>query len=76
MAVLTSDTTARQPHVDVPEGANPRMDPSQVQRGIVFTTAKRVLPQGVKDVIKPVLRAIRVLPPDHTPAFQRDDADK
>jgi len=76
VAVLTSDPTDRQPHVDIPEGANPRMDPSQVQRGRVFTTAKRILPQGVKDVIKPALRAIKVLPPDQTPAFQRDDTRK
>lgn len=76
VAVLTSDETQRQPHVDVPEGVNPRMDGSQVHRGRVFTTAKRLLPQGIKDVIKPVLRAIKVLPPDETPSFQRDSAKK
>lgn len=76
VAVLTSDPTDRQPHVDVPEGPNPRMDPSQIHRGKVFATAKRVLPQGIKDAIKPALRAIKFLPPDHTPAFQRDDRDK
>ncbi|MEO5844842.1 MAG: class I SAM-dependent methyltransferase [Caldimonas sp.] len=76
VAVLTSDETHQQAHVDLPEGANPRMDPSQVHRGRMFSAAKRILPQGVKDVIKPALRAINVLPPDHTPAFQRDDAEK
>jgi hypothetical protein len=74
--VLTSDETDRQAGVDVPEGANPRMDPSQVPHGIVFTTAKRVLPQGIKDVVKPVLRAVHLLPPDQTPPFQRDSARK
>ena len=44
------------------------MDPSQVPHGVVFTVAKRVLPQGVKDAIKPILRAVRLLPPDQTPA--------
>jgi len=74
--VLTSDPTDRQSGVDVPEGANPRMDPSQVQHGIVFNVAKRVLPQSVKNAVKPVLRAVRVLPPDQTPDFQRDSASK
>ena len=60
----------------MPEGANPRMDPSQTSHGVVFSTAKRVLPQGLKNVIKPVLRAIRVLPPDQTPQFQRDPGKK
>ena len=72
--VLTSDETDRQPGVDVPEGANPRMDPSQVSHGVVFTTAKRVLPQGMKDAIKPILRAVHLLPPDQTPEFQRESA--
>jgi len=70
--VLTSDETDRQAAVDVPEGVNPRMDSSQVPHGAVFTAAKRVLPQGIKNVIKPVLRAARLLPPDQTPQFQRD----
>ena len=70
--VLTSDETDRQAAVAIPEGANPRMDPSQVSHGVVFTAAKRMLPQGIKDAIKPVLRAVHVLPPDQTPAFQRD----
>ena len=72
--VLTSDETDRQPSVDVPEGANPRMDPSQVSHGVVFATAKRVLPQGMKDAIKPILRAVHLLPPDQTPEFQRESA--
>jgi len=70
--VLTSDETDRQPGVDAPEGVNPRMDPSQVSHGAVFTVAKRVLPQGMKDAIKPILRAVRLLPPDLTPEFQRE----
>ena len=48
------------------------VDPSQVPHGAIFTAAKRLLPQGIKDVIKPVLRAARLLPPDGTPEFQRD----
>jgi len=30
----------------------------------------------VKDVIKPVLRAVRLLPPDQTPEFQRESAQR
>jgi hypothetical protein len=30
-----------------------------------------VLPQSVKDAIKPGLRALGVIPPDTTPEFQR-----
>jgi len=70
--VLTSDETDRQPGVPAPEGANPRMDPSQIPHGAIFSAAKRLLPQGVKDTIKPILRAVRVLPPDQTPEFQRE----
>jgi 2-polyprenyl-3-methyl-5-hydroxy-6-metoxy-1,4-benzoquinol methylase len=72
--VLTSDETDRQPGVAVPEGVNPRMDESQVSHGAVFNVAKRVLPQGVKDAIKPILRAVRLLPADQTPEFQRESA--
>ena len=72
--VLTSDETDRQPGVAVPEGVKPRMDPSQVPHGAVFTVAKRVLPQGVKNAVKPILRAVRLLPPDQTPEFQRESA--
>jgi hypothetical protein len=28
----------------------------------------------MKDAIKPILRAVRVLPPDQTPEFQRESA--
>ena len=69
--VLTSDETQRHPHADIPEGLNPRIDPSQIQRGALFLAAKRILPQGVKDAIKPALRALKLLPPDGTPQFQR-----
>ncbi len=69
--VLTSDPTDEQAPVDMPEGANPRFDASQVRRSNLFVTAKRVLPPGLKEAIKPVLRLLKVLPPDTTPEFQR-----
>jgi hypothetical protein len=70
--VLSSDETNNQGHTDISEGLNPRFDPSQIRRGKIFVIAKRLLPQPVKNAIKPVLRALRILPPDATPSFQRD----
>jgi hypothetical protein len=37
----------------------------------MFHAARRLLPQPVKDLIKPALRAVGYLPPDQTPWFQR-----
>lgn len=70
--VLSSEPTNETAHVDLPEGPNSRFDPSQKPRGPVFRAAKRLLPPSVKAVIKPVLRATGVLPPDGTPAFMRN----
>ena len=71
MGVLTSDATNNQCHVDIPEGLNPRFDDSQIRRGKLFVTAKRLLPQSVKNAVKPALRMLGVLPPDGTPEFQK-----
>jgi len=70
--ILSSDMTNNQGHVDIPEGQNPRFDPSQIRRGKIFFITRHLLPQPVKNVIKPVLRALRILPPDNTPWFQRE----
>ena len=70
VAVLSSEPTQSARDGEVPEGPNRHVDPSQTPRGPVFHAAKRLLPQPVKDVIKPVLRAVRLLPPDSTPSFQ------
>jgi hypothetical protein len=69
--IRSSEPTDAAAHADIPEGLNPRFDPSQTPRGRVFKAAKRLLPAPVKAVIKPVLRTIGVLPPDETPAFMR-----
>jgi len=71
--ILSSEPTNNTTHSDVPEGVNPRFDPSQIPRGKVFMAAKRLLPQPVKNAVKPVLRALKILPPDTTPSFQRDE---
>ncbi len=68
--ILSSEPTQRAVQAEVPEGPNRNVDASQTPRGPLFHIAKRVLPQPIKDVIKPVLRAVRLLPPDTTPSFQ------
>lgn len=70
-AIFSSDPTHDACHTDIPEGLNPRFDPSQFPHGKIFMAAKRLFPQPVKDIIKPVLRTLRILPPDTTPSFQR-----
>lgn len=51
--VLSSPPTRGMPHEDKPEKPKP---PTYRKRGPIFRTAKRVLPQPVKDLIKPALR--------------------
>jgi len=68
--VLSSEPTQHATLGEVPEGPNRNVDPSQRPTGPIFHAAKRWLPQPVKDAIKPVLRAFRLLPPDTTPQFQ------
>jgi SAM-dependent methyltransferase len=69
--VLSSDVSEKEPIHHIPEGANPRFDSSQRPRGMLFSVAKRTLPPSVKNVIKPLLRALKVLPPDGTPEFMK-----
>ena len=69
--VLSSDPTDGRPRAEIPEGVNPLCDPSQTKRGAMFHAARRLLPQPVKDLVKPALRAVGYLPPDRTPWFQR-----
>jgi 2-polyprenyl-3-methyl-5-hydroxy-6-metoxy-1,4-benzoquinol methylase len=69
--VRSSDPTDERAIAEIPEGLNPLCDPSQTRRGPLFRAAKRLLPQPVKDAIKPALRSIGVLPPDGTPWFLR-----
>jgi len=69
--IRTSDPTDALTDVPLEEGDNPRMDASQVERSSVHNAAKRLLPQSIKDLIKPPLRMIGVLPPDPTPDFMK-----
>lgn len=69
--VLTSDLSASAAPQRVPEGPNLVMDLSQRPPGLFHRLAKQGLPQPVKDLVKPPLRAIGLLPPDPTPEFMR-----
>jgi 2-polyprenyl-3-methyl-5-hydroxy-6-metoxy-1,4-benzoquinol methylase len=69
--VLSSEVSNGAAAQRVPEGENPNVDASQTPPSAVFATAKRLLPQPVKNAIKPALRALKILPPDTTPAFLR-----
>jgi SAM-dependent methyltransferase len=69
--VLSSESTDRAANEAHAEGPNNLVDASQEPPGPVFLAAKHLLPQSIKDVLKPGLRALGVLPSDTTPAFQR-----
>lgn len=69
--IRSSDATESSPLYPLAEGENPGMDSSQRQRGVIFRTAKALLPPSLKEIIKPTLRAVGVLPPDQTPEFQK-----
>ena len=69
--IQSSDVTKNEPLQSIPEGIDQKMDASQTPRGKVFSFAKAALPQPVKNAIKPILRALRILPPDPTPEFMK-----
>jgi SAM-dependent methyltransferase len=69
--VLSSEATQNASREAHAEGPNLLLDASQNPPGPIFIAAKRLLPQSVKNVIKPGLRALGVIPPDPTPEFQR-----
>lgn len=71
ISLLTSDVTQTQPSFPQPESPNRVIDSSQRERSWLFKTAKRALPPTVKNAVKPMLRAIRLLEPDGTPEFMR-----
>lgn len=48
------------------------LHPNQLHKSAAFKIAKQVLPQGVKNMIKPTLRKIGVLKTKEAPAFLKD----
>jgi 2-polyprenyl-3-methyl-5-hydroxy-6-metoxy-1,4-benzoquinol methylase len=71
VSIKSSDTTRDTVAASIPEGTNPLVDASQTPRSKVFQLAKASLPPSVKNMIKPALRVLRVLPKDPTPEFMR-----
>ena len=69
--IKTSDPTNALGKVFLEEGDNPRMDTSQREKSALHKAAKQFLPRSIKDLIKPPLRLIGILPPDKTPEFMR-----
>jgi len=67
-AILSSPKTAELGLAGKPEGAPKAV---QSRHGLIFRLGKQALPQPVKDVIKPILRKMRLLPPDPTPPYLR-----
>jgi 2-polyprenyl-3-methyl-5-hydroxy-6-metoxy-1,4-benzoquinol methylase len=69
--ILSSDPTHNEATHHIPEGVNIHVDASQQPPSLLFRAAKRMLPPPVKNAIKPILRALKVLPPDSTPEFMK-----
>lgn len=69
--VLSSPPTASMGFTPKPERNHlPNMGPN-IRHGPMFRVAKRFLPAPVKNGIKPILRMVRILPPDPTPRFAK-----
>jgi SAM-dependent methyltransferase len=68
-----TDASAQEPTPERPERG---MHPVQQERGKLFRLLKNGLPQQVKDLVKPILRAARVIPPDATPEWRHRQAEE
>ena len=67
--VLSSPPTASMGFTPKTERANLPVVGPNLKRGPLFRSAKRLLPQSIKNSIKIILRMVRLLPPDSTPKF-------
>ena len=69
--VQSSPPTDALQHVHRPEHNPTPLNSIHIQHNAAFRFFKNNLPQGLKDVVKPVLRTVGVLPPDETPDFMK-----
>jgi SAM-dependent methyltransferase len=69
--VHSSPPTDALQHVHRPEHNPNPLNSIHLQHGAAFRFFKNSMPQGLKDVVKPVLRSVGVLPPDETPDFMK-----
>jgi len=74
--IRSSQLTNRLVESHRPETNVERTNTIQVERGPLFRFLKASLPQSVKDGVKPMLRSVRLLPPDPTPEFLKRPARK
>ncbi|WP_063748489.1 class I SAM-dependent methyltransferase [Fischerella sp. PCC 9605] len=73
--VLSSPITDQSPQAEIPEHEPKKVHSAQIKRSPIFRFVKRTFPQPVKNIIKPVLRAVRFLEPDNTPKFLNKQAN-
>ena len=69
--VLSSPPTDALQHVPRPEHNPNPLNTIHMQHNAAFRFFKNAMPQGLKDVVKPVLRTVGMLPPDETPEFMK-----
>jgi hypothetical protein len=69
--VHSSPPTDALQHVPRPEHNPTPLNSIHLQHNAAFRFFKNTMPQGLKDVVKPVLRSVGVLPPDETPDFMK-----
>ncbi len=73
--ILSSEPTALAPPFVLSEKPEIQIHHRQVHRGFAFRLGKKVLPQSVKDTIKPFLRTLGVVAQDGTPDFEEGKND-
>lgn len=72
IAARTSPATVTMPLGPRPESTPLPLHGVQTERGFLFRWAKRCLPPSVKDfIVKPILRLLRILPPDNSPPWAK-----
>lgn len=76
VCLRTSDVTQTQPDYPQPESPNMHIDSFQHERSWLFKTAKRALSPTVKNSIKPLLRAVRLIEPEGTPEFMQKTGNR
>jgi SAM-dependent methyltransferase len=70
--VLSSPPTDALVDVPRPEHNPNPLNTIHIEHGAAFRFLKNAMPQGLKDVVKPVLRGVGVLPPDETPPWLKN----
>jgi len=69
--ILSSPLTEAHCNEDLPEDRCTRVHPIQHESGPLHRLAKSMLPSWLKDLLKPGLRALRLLPADTTPDWRK-----